>query len=139
MKIAIISAILSSCICLPIAHADQFSWQPQINDGYTAKAGSPFAIAGKAHIDAYNDSDQPHTYRYMMGIGSDCGANINGTGIYSADITIQPHEHFIEDRAVSGYTKCNYAGNRKVILSSGFANNTGSVWFQQQYGFVSVR
>jgi hypothetical protein len=138
MKLAVVSAILSSCICLPIAHADQFSWQPTVSQGYNARAGAPFQISGKAHVDAYNDTDSPHTYSYMLGVYTDCGANVNNSGLYSANVTILPHTHFVEDRTISGYAKCNIAGNRKVTLTVGFANNTGSVYYQQQFGYIHV-
>lgn len=138
MKMKLLSTALSACMLLPVAHADQFSWSPNVNQGYNARAGAPFQISGKAHVDAYNDTDSAHTYRYMLGVYTDCGANVNNTGLYSTDVTILPHTHFIEDRTISGYAKCNIPGNRKVTLTVGFSNNGGSVYYQQQFGYIHV-
>jgi hypothetical protein len=136
MKTAIAAALLSSCMCLPAAHADQFSWVPNVNQGYNFKAGSIVPISGKAHVEAYNDSLQSHTYTYMLGVYTDCGANINNTGLYTTQVTIQPGQKFIEDRTVSGNAKCNNYGTHKVTLTVGFSNNGGSQYYQQQFGYI---
>lgn len=137
MKKAIISAILSTCICLPAAHATQFSWQPHVKDQYNFKAGGYTPISGFAHVEAYNDTAQPQTYNYVLGVYTDCGANVNGTGIYSQTITILPGEKFVDERTVGGTAKCNNYGSHKVTLSVGFANNSGSVYHQQQFGYIN--
>lgn len=136
MKIKMLTAALSSMVLLNVAHADQFSWRPQVHEGYNFKAGSIVPISGQAHIEAVNDSDQPHTYGYGFGVYTDCGANYNNTGIYSTNVTILPHSKFVEDRKISGYAKCNNYGSHKVTLTVGFSNNSGSVYYQQQYGYI---
>lgn len=136
MKLAVVSAILSSCMCLPVAHATQFSWQPQVHDGYNFKAGSYVPISGNAHVEAYNDTEKPHTYSYMLGVYTDCGANVNNTGTYSTTITILPGDRFKEDRTIAGTAKCNNYGTHKVTLTVGFADNSGSAYYQQQFGFI---
>lgn len=136
MKKTFITALLSSLICLPVAHATQFSWRPQVHDQYKFKAGSYVPISGQAHVEAYNDSDKPVTYNYVLGVYTDCGANVNNTGTYQTNITIMPGQRFVEDRTIGGTAKCNNYGSHKVTLTVGFADNSGSVYYQQQFGFI---
>lgn len=132
-----ILALSLSLIGASSAMATQFSWQPHVKDQYNFKAGGYTPISGFAHVEAYNDTAQPQTYNYVLGVYTDCGANVNGTGTYSRTITILPGEKFVDERTVSGTAKCNNYGSHKVTLTVGFANNSGSVYYQQQFGYIN--
>lgn len=118
--------------------ADDFNWNPNLRSGFQVKPGQTFNISGSSTVTATNTTDEPHTYRYLLAVGTDCGTNNGNSGLYQIDITIQPHETFSDTRTVSGYAKCNNPGSHKLSLTTAFSNNSGAVFYKQQFGVVYV-
>lgn len=118
------------------AYATQFSWRPNLRL-INIKAGVYAEVSGSAQVDAYNDTSEPVSYTYMLGVNSDCGT-LNHSGLYTRIVTLQPGERFSENRNVVAGIKCNYPGLRKVTLTVGFSDKRGSVYFQQQEGFITA-
>lgn len=120
------------------AYADNFSWQPSIHDQFHVGAGQVFNVAGSAIVTIENTTDQPHTYNYYLGVGTDCGNNNGNGGEYQTNITIAPHSTWTENRTVAGYTKCNMPGTRKMQLLFSLFQGNNMVFSKTQMGWFFV-